>query len=173
MQWGDSGRIGITKANLNNIIKEYVQTNYPKKVELYHQQLRDDKLSKINKYSNVILLVGDLMWQDDENTINLKLSTLEAKMYCKKLHLATKNDWRVPTYSELLTLVDYFRYEPSSIDELKNIHINRYWTSTEDAVDISATWYVDFTYGQTGSALRYLKYNVRCVRDVLQEEGTF
>lgn len=111
------------------------------------------------------------MWQDDKDTVDLKLTSLESKIYCKKLNLATKNDWRLPTYDELLHLVDYFRYKPAVIDEIEYITTNRYWTITEDTTDISASWYIDFKYGETGTTLRYLKYNVRCVRDLSKDEG--
>ncbi len=113
------------------------------------------------------------MWQDNKENKDLVLSKLEGKIYCKKLHLATKKDWRLPEYNELLSLVNYYRNKPAIIDEIDYIAINRYWTASENISDVSATWYVDFKYGETGSALRYLKYNIRCVRDISQVEGEF
>ncbi len=173
LQWGASSRIGISKKNIDLIIKEYVKETYPIKVEKYHNFLEQQKLNKISKFLDEIFISGDLMWQDNNETEKIKISKLEAKIYCKKLHLATKRDWRLPTYSELLTLVNYFRNKPAVIDQINYIVADRYWTASDNSADVSATWYVDFTYGETGSALRYLKYNVRCIRDISQVEGEF
>ena len=173
LQWGASSKIGISKKDIDNIIKNYVIEKYPLKVEKYHSDLKQQKDDKLNKFSNVTFISGDLMWQDNKENTELMISKLEAKIYCKKLNLATKRDWRLPKYNELLTLVNYFRNKPAVIDEINHITINRYWTASDNSSDVSATWYVDFKFGETGSALRYLKYNVRCVRDISQVEGEF
>ena len=94
-------------------------------------------------------------------------------MYCRKLNLATKKDWRLPDYNELLSLVNYFRFEPAKIDELTNVVPDKYWTSSTDITDISANWYVDFNYGETGVTLKYTKLHVRCVRELSDKEGDF
>jgi hypothetical protein len=173
LQWGDDSKIGITKADITTIIKNYVKDKYPSKVKKYHNDLKQQRLDMISKFTDVVFISNDLMWQDNNDTENLKLSKLEAKIYCKKLHLATKKDWRLPSYEELLTLVHYFRYKPAIIDEINYIKAYRYWTKNDDIADISASWYVDFKYGETGSALRYLKYNVRCIRTISQKRGEF
>ncbi|MEA3554624.1 MAG: DUF1566 domain-containing protein [Campylobacterota bacterium] len=173
LQWGGSSKIGITKKNIDLIIKGYVKENYPLKVEKYHNDLKVQKEEKLKKFLNVVFISGDLMWQDNKDNKDLKMSKLEAKIYCKKLNLATKKDWRLPKYDELLTLVNYFRYKPAVIDEINHIVENRYWTASENSSDVGATWYVDFKFGETGSALRYLKYNVRCVREISEIEGEF
>jgi len=113
------------------------------------------------------------MWQDNMDARTIKISALEAKRYCKNLRLANKKDWRLPTYNELLTLVHYFRIEPAVIDEIEFIEPFSYWTISADANDISANWYVDFKYGQTGTALRAQKYNVRCVRTLTDDEVVY
>ncbi len=163
----------MSKIDIEKMIKQYVNKTYPHKVEEYHKQLRQLTLDKLNKYSDIILVNGELMWQDELETKDLKLNALEATRYCKSLHLATKKDWRLPSYDELLTIVNYFRFDPAKIDEIEHIRSNRYWTSSADAADISANWYVDFKYGQTGTALRDIKYNVRCVRDMEKEWEIF
>lgn len=52
---------------------------------------------------------GKLMWQDDKETKRLKLK--RAKEYCRNLTLADHSDWRMPTITELLSIVDYTRTE--------------------------------------------------------------
>lgn len=146
---------------------------YPEKIEKYKSEIRLKKLAELNKYSDVTYLNIDMMWQDNMDVRTIKTSALESKRYCKSLRIANKRDWRLPTYNELLTLVHYFRVEPAIIDEIKFIEPVKYWTISADANDISANWYVDFKYGQTGTALRERKYNVRCVRILTPDEVVY
>lgn len=155
------------------MLKEYVDKNYPKRVEAYYKELKKLRVEKLKKYSNVSLLNADLLWQDDEQTRDLKLNVLEATRYCRNLNFMTKKDWRLPTYPELLSIVDYFRFDSAKIDGIKQIRSNKYWTSSNDASDVSANWYIDFKYGQTGTSLRTIKYNLRCVRDMEKEGELF
>lgn len=171
--WGENIQIGISKSKIDQLIKEYVEKKYPERIEKYHEELRKIKMDKINKFKNVIFFDGDIMWQDDINTKTQKLTALESKIYCRNLRHATKKDWRLPTYDELLRLVDYFRSEPAVIDEVDYTAPNRYWTITPAAKDISANWYIDFRFGETGVALREIRYHVRCVRDVSEKEDDF
>ena len=163
----------MSKPNIQKMIKEYVDKNYPEKVAYYYKELKRLRILKLKKYSNVIFLNHDLLWQDDESIKDLKLSALGSLRYCRSLKLATKRDWRLPSYSELLTITNYFRYDPAKIDGIEHIRSNKYWTETPDASDVSANWYVDFKYGQTGTDLREIKSNVRCVRDMEKEGELF
>ncbi|MEA2050566.1 MAG: DUF1566 domain-containing protein [Campylobacterota bacterium] len=163
----------MNKNDIKDMIKDYVNKNYPQKVQNYYDELKKIRVAKLKKYSDVTLLNNGLLWQDDKSMKDLKYSALSSIRYCKSLHLATKNDWRLPTYDELLKLVNYFRFDPAKIDEIQHIRSNRYWTISPDASDVSANWYIDFKYGQTGTALRGLKYNVRCVRDMEAEGELF
>ena len=173
LQWGESIRIGMSKKEINLLIKEYVQKKYPQKVQEYHNALNEQRLSKLKKYSHETFVDGDFMWQDNNDNLTLKYNTLEAKIYCRRLHFATKKDWRLPSYAELLTLLDYNRFEPASRKGLEYVALNRYWTSSMSFNDVSADWYVDFKYGQTGTALKENGYNIRCVRNLSKVEGEF
>ncbi len=131
------------------------------------------KKAKLEKYEDVVYLSNGLMWQDDKNNKELKLNVLEATRYCRNLAHASKKDWRLPKYSELIQLVNYFRYEPAVQDEIAYIVPDRYWSISNDITDYSASWYVDFKYGETGVAIRTNRYNVRCVRDLSDEKDDF
>ena len=173
LHWGDSTKIGISKKDIEKLIKDYVDKNYPKEVEEYYAALKEIKNTKLKKYKDLIFIDNGLMWEDNINNIDLKLSVLEAKIYCKRLHLATKKDWRLPKYDELLSLINYYRYEPANIDGMSYVNKQRYWTSSMSSTDVSASWFVDFTYGETNTALKYAKYNVRCVRTMSDKPGEF
>ena len=163
----------MSKKEIDHLIKDYVKKRYPNKVEQYHQYLKDIRISKLNRYKNIIFIDNELMWQDNKETISLKMNILEAKRYCKYLNLASKRDWRLPKYSELLRLVNYYRFEPANIDGLLYVNNEKYWSISPSSTDISANWYVDFNYGETGTSLKYRKFNIRCVRDISKIEGEF
>ena len=171
LQWGESTQIGISKKEINQIINQYIDKNYPDKVKAYYEELREIKLQKLNKYSGVTFVSDELMWQDTKDNVNLKYSSLEAKIYCKKLYLASKHDWRLPNYSELLSLINYYRFEPATLNNLDYVSSSKYWSISLSISDYSANWYVDFNYGETGVDLRSNKNNVRCVRDISKEPG--
>lgn len=171
--WGETVKIGMSKQDINKLIKKYVALKYPVRVENYNKELIRLRDEKLKKYESVTFVKGDFMWQDNKETESLKFNTIESIMYCKKLKLATKKDWRLPSYDELLSLISYFRYDPAKVDGIYYVVSDKYWSSSMVIDDISANWYVDFKYGETGGALKDMKYNVRCVRDMSQEPGEF
>ena len=171
--WGSPSKIGLLNDDVANIIKQAVIKKYPQKVKAYHKYLKELRAAKLKSIKNIVFLKDNLLWQDNNTTETLRLNSLEAKNYCKTLNFATKNDWRLPTYNELLTLVNYYRYNPAKLDGLKYVASGSYWTSTQDIKDISSNWYIDFTFGQTGRTLKYRKNFVRCVRDLSNVEGDF
>ncbi|MBU1657623.1 DUF1566 domain-containing protein [bacterium] len=62
--------------------------------------------SRDNKNGVVVDRATSLMWQDNSDVINKKYKWGEAVKYCSELNLAGYDDWRTPTISELLTIVD-------------------------------------------------------------------
>ncbi len=165
--------VGMSKKKINLLIKEYVDKKHPQAALKYKNALIHEREEMIKRYDHIIYIKNNLMWQDTQDVIDFKYNALEAKIYCKKLHLATKYDWRLPTYSELLQLVDYFRFEPAIVDGVTFKNSNRYWTSSMSSVDYSANWYIDFEYGETNVGFKELKYNTRCVRDISNKVGAF
>jgi len=105
-----------------------------------------------------------LMWQDDISVKEVKMSWSGAKRYCTTLAIASYDDWRLPDYDELLSIVDYSRTKPA----IKNIFINTafsgYWSSNSDASSSAKAWYVLFSSGSTYSYRKFDLNYVRCVR---------
>jgi hypothetical protein len=65
-----------------------------------------------------------------------------------KSNLGGNTDWRLPTYKELLTIVDYSQYGPATNliafpDTINGVFL----TSTEKANDSKEVWVIDFTDG--------------------------
>ena len=50
----------MSKPNIQKMIKEYVDKNYPEKVAYYYKELKRLRILKLKKYSNVIFLNHDL-----------------------------------------------------------------------------------------------------------------
>ena len=105
-----------------------------------------------------------LVWQDNE-VYNRIRNLNSAKKYCQELELSVFNDWRLPTYRELLSIVDYDRYNASIVPMFQHNFSSKYWTSSQDISAPNYTWFVDFFHGKTGSSKKSEKYYTRCVRD--------
>jgi len=163
----------MNKNEINNVIKEYVNENYPQRVTNYNGELSKQKQMKIEAVQSITFIQDNLMWQDEKSNISLKLNRLETKLYCKKLNHANRKDWRVPTYKEMISLVDYMNVTPASILKLEHIIPLEYWTSSKSVLEENKNWFVNFDYGLTGTSSKFTRYNIRCVRDMSTIEGTY
>lgn len=105
---------------------------------------------------------GTLIWQDSNEDI--KKEWKEAKEYCKNLNYAGYTDWRLPTKTELLSIVDYTRYEPAINKAFKNGKSDWCWSSTLDARNSSFAWRISFSRGRTSADDLSNSFCVRCVR---------
>ena len=128
-----------------------------------------------------------LMWEkkSDDGSINDK-DTLYAWANAAAVHVAALNggpfaghgDWRLPTASELETIVDYGTASPAVSAELNNgcapsctvlscscTVSSFYWSDTSVSGSPSSAWYVDFNSGVVNSASKGLFSYVRAVRD--------
>ena len=77
-----------------------------------------------------------------------------------------KKAWRLPTLEELISLVDYSRYNPALPEGhlFKNVNASGYWSSTTFADNPSSAWFVYFYDGYVGYYGKFYNYYVRCVR---------
>jgi len=124
--------------------------------------------------------ITGLQWQDDEEakTITKRWVTQAnydarnysdtsgdtAITYCHNLSLGEHTDWRLPSKSELLSIVDYGRYSSSINPIFENIYSSLYWSSTTTARYTYGAWYVYFGNGYAYSFSKYHTNRVRCVR---------
>ena len=109
----------------------------------------------------------NLMWEDTKHVKKGQVTYLEANAYCEALKLGEHNDWRVPTLKELLSIVDYTRYEPAILKEFSRVDQDKlYWSSTPYANKSIEFWGVVFEEGNTDNASAIYDRRVRCVRAV-------
>ncbi len=107
----------------------------------------------------------NLVWEDTKHAEKEQVTYLEATSYCETLKLGEHNDWRVPTLKELLSIVDYTRYEPAVLKEFTRVDPDElYWSSTEYTNKSTEFWGVVFEDGDTDNASAIYDRRVRCVR---------
>jgi hypothetical protein len=107
-----------------------------------------------------------LVWQDNSAAKSTKKKWKSAKKYCKNLSLADYSDWRLPSYEELLSIVDYDRYDPAIMPSFKNVNTSDYfWSSSVYVSGTNGAWVVYFKNGYASGYLKIGKGYVRCVRD--------
>lgn len=127
----------------------------------------------IENVKDITFIENNLMWQDTNVNIELKLNRLELKVYCRRLDFANRKDWRVPIFSEMISLTDYTKTNPASINKINYIKPTKYWTSSSSALEKNKKWFVDFEYGTSGIDSDLVRYNIRCVRNISTLEGEY
>ena len=121
--------------------------------------IRDDALEVVKDTTR------NLMWQDNEDAKTVKKDWKDAIDYCENLSFAGYDDWTLPNISELLSITDKSKYNPSIRDAFQNYSTSDYyWTSTPSANSSGSSWVVyfyngnDYWFNQSDDSF------VRCVR---------
>ena len=106
-----------------------------------------------------------LSWQDNDAAKMTKKSWEGAIQYCQNISLGGQNDWRLPSYSELQSIVDHDRHNSAVNATFQNVHgSDNYWSSTSYESDEKLAWVVNFYYGYSLYNSKSEAYYVRCVR---------
>lgn len=90
-----------------------------------------------------------------------------AASYCSTLGLDGRNDWRLPTRLEALSIVDYsFSLPAFQSWVFPNVPPSTtFWTSTDASlITPGNAWWIDATDGRAVAAAQVTATNVRCVR---------
>jgi hypothetical protein len=135
---------------------------------------------KSEKLKNIVqdgLTVGNLKtptWLDPKTGLEWQcespgeMSWLEALKYSRELALDGKTDWRLPTVSELETLLDrsvlYYELRPIVREEVPFRDTLSYWSSTTFQDGTKNAWIVMFDGAYVLSYYKSNTYHVRCVR---------
>ena len=107
-----------------------------------------------------------LMWQRE--TAPGTYTWQEALEHCAGLDFAGHKDWRLPTVSELVGIVDYGRHGPA-IDPVLGAVPSVYWSSSAHVhAPLPAAWIVSFRDGDVGDdSVETTRCFVRAVRSAV------
>jgi len=105
-----------------------------------------------------------LTWQDNRFVESERVNYAQAEKLCKELRLGNHDDWRIPTIKELISLIDYKKYDPAILDGFSIAESNYYWSSTQYMGDPDKVWGIDFKDGATDANGKAYDRRVRCVR---------
>lgn len=106
-----------------------------------------------------------LLWERDVSKTPMIWTVAES--YCSSLSTAGYSDWRLPSVTELQSLVDYTIGSPGpAIDSttFPNTSANQTWTSIRDAGNSGYYWVIDFLLAQISSDTGDNSKVARCVR---------
>jgi len=127
-----------------------------------------------------------LTWKDPETGLEWQcqspgaMSWHKALEYAESLVLDGKSDWRLPTVSELETLLDrsvlYYELRPIVRKNVPFRDSLSYWSSTTFGEHTNNAWIVMFDGAYVLSYYKRNRYHIRCVRDIrcvrgLQKSG--
>jgi len=107
-----------------------------------------------------------IYWQDDASSKATSEDWDDAILYCKKLEIDGKRDWRLPTFDELLSIVDYSRVNPAIDPIFEEVAEGTYWTATNFSTTDARAWTIHFSTGMTYYSYKTTNHAVRCVKDM-------
>ncbi len=125
--------------------------------------VRQKEIARQKEVSENTTTVNGFMWQDNLEAETVKKDWQKAKRYCKNLKLLGYDDWRLPSKSELESIVDK-RRRPAIKNEFSFVSSSGYWSSTTLAGNPSIAWHVYFYGGYSYYGTKTPNYYVRCVR---------
>jgi hypothetical protein len=106
-----------------------------------------------------------LSWQ--QNVDAGSYSWANAKTYCQSLTL-NASGWRLPTYKELLTLIDPTRASPNPLidaNAFPSTPADSFWTASPYVGAAGHAWFVNFGVGgPSNDSDASILHRVRCVR---------
>jgi hypothetical protein len=117
--------------------------------------------------SDVVLdTTTNLLWQDSAINGDASVTFKEASNYCKFLKIKEYQNFRLPTLSELQTIVDYKHSDPAILKGFKNISSTSYWTTTPYADADDEVWTINFEKGSRATKAIYYDRHFRCVQQL-------
>ncbi len=104
-----------------------------------------------------------LEWQDTQSAQEKEEKWSMSRSYCRSLKLAGHRDWRLPTISELQSIILVVQ-NPSDEKKFQYSNENDYWTSEEFKEDDSEAWAIHMRSGHLFHNDKCDTSHVRCVR---------
>jgi len=130
-------------------------------------------LSSISILSAGEMAIDDrtgLTWQDNRFVESERVTYAQAEKLCEEMRLGGHSDWRIPTIRELLSIIDYKKYDPAILDGFSIGESSYFWSSTQYMGDPDKVWGVNFKDGSIDSNGKSYDRRVRCVRTNLKSK---
>jgi hypothetical protein len=106
----------------------------------------------------------DLVWTAEPLGNGSTFNHANALKACADLELLGSAGWRAPTIQELLSIVDYTRYDPAVDTEYFKAPYGWTWSATEAASPSGVAWSVDLTDGYSDRNYQDFRNLVLAVR---------
>jgi hypothetical protein len=107
--------------------------------------------------------VTDLVWQKTASIAEF-VTWSGAVAYCPTLTLGGHSDWRLPSVTELLSIVDYSRTNPAANTAYFSGLTGSFWSSTPQPGGSGNAWAVSFLAGDASPNAMGGSQYVLCVR---------
>jgi len=134
-------------------------------IEKVSKKKNTSSVDNFSKAGDVVIdKKGKLIWQDTPSVIEVKKNWEEAKAYCQALSLEHSEDWRLPSYDELISIVDYTKHTLAIMPAFEHIVSEYYWSSNADKENSKNVKNVYFGNGCPDGKSKKNKYFIRCVR---------
>ena len=134
----------------------------------------DKKLPGASRFT-ILSAFGDAAVRDEETGLvwektleTIELPWADARTACVNKDVGGRKGWRLPSISELASLID-----PSSLKSestlpmghpFANVQLDAYWSATTMAGNPSSAWLVFFDTGKVLSGFKTITFHVWCVR---------
>ena len=120
----------------------------------------------VNGDGTVTDKVTGLMWQQ---VVPSARSWSDALAFCPMLALGGFSDWRMPTETELVSLIDYSlgndgTHAAVNATAFPSTPTGAFWSSTPEVGTSSGVWIVKFGDGSTNTTSATASLSLRCVR---------
>lgn len=134
-------------------------------IEKISKKTNKSSADNFKKSADVVVdKVRKLEWQDDASVVEVKKNWMDAQAYCKTLSLDGKNDWRLPSYDELISIVDYTKHTLAVMPAFEHVVSEYYWSSNIDVENKENVKSIYFGNGCPDGKSKKNLYFVRCVR---------
>ena len=133
----------------------------------------DKKLPSASRFT-ILSTFGDAAVRDDETGLvwektleTTELSWADARAACADKDVGGRKGWRLPSISELASLVDPSMRTGSTLPlghPFTNIQLDVYWSATTIAGNPNSAWVVFFDTGKVLYAFKTITFHAWCVR---------
>jgi hypothetical protein len=133
----------------------------------------DKKLPSVSRFT-ILSAFGDAAVRDDETGLvwektleTNEVSWTDARAACANKDVGGRKGWRLPSISELASLVDPSIRTGHTLPlghPFTNVQMDVYWSATTVAGAQNSAWLVFFDTGKVSTGFKTIAFHVWCVR---------